>query len=145
MQRFWVCLGSRSVLVSFSPSQMAPGGEKILVLKPAFLKRRGYYFKTCRRYQSDEGIFFDYRLYNKRGWKLKLQPQGWRRLLSYNFSVAPLKASGLQHRRFFAQRRHCAEEKKTPLIRFEPKMAPWPASTCIKGPTDVYVFPPLFI
>ena len=61
-------------------------------------------------------------LYNKRGWKLKLQPQGWRRLLSYNFFVAPLKASGLQHRRSFAQRRHCAEEKKTPLIKHEPKI-----------------------
>ena len=71
---------------------MAPRPKKVYITRPIRLKR-GYYFQTCRRYQSGEGIFYDYELYNPRGQKLVAQARGWRKVLSYNF---PLAAGGLQ-------------------------------------------------
>ena len=50
-------------------------GEKVPVLKPARLKR-GYYFRTCRPFRTEEGVLYDYVLYSPQGHKLKLQSRG---------------------------------------------------------------------
>ena len=65
---------------------MAPRGQKVPILQPAWLKR-GYYFRFCRGYRTPSGVFYDYRLYNPFGRELKLQQRGWRKTLSYNFGV----------------------------------------------------------
>ncbi len=71
---------------------MAPGGEKIPVLKPSSIKR-GYYFRTFWVYECPSGVKYDYRLYNKYGRELKLQTHGWRETSSFN--VAFRDAFGL--------------------------------------------------
>ena len=45
--------------------QMVGRGAKILVLKPAFVKR-GYYFRPCVAFPLD-GFTYDYELYNDFG------------------------------------------------------------------------------
>ena len=79
----------------FSLRVMAPRGRKIPILKPSWIKP-GYYFRSCRGYRSAAAIRYDYKLYNRFGKELKLQPQGWRRTLSFNF---PISGAGGKQRR----------------------------------------------
>ena len=65
---------------------MAPSGSRFPVLKPCCLKP-GYYFQCCRRYQTSDGIFYDYYLVSPLGRRMKLQPKGPRKLLSHNFQL----------------------------------------------------------
>ena len=67
--------------------QMVAVGRKIPVLKLSRLKR-GYYFKSCRRYVTADGVAYDCELFNARHQKLKLQVRGPRKMLSFSF---PLK------------------------------------------------------
>jgi len=69
---------------------MAPSGTKTVIAKPACLKR-GYFFKSCRRYQSEADIFYDYVLVGPDGKTKRLQARGRRQMLSYNF---PLRGGG---------------------------------------------------
>jgi len=49
--------------------------------------KKGYFFKTCRVHRNAAGIQYDYKLYNKFGREVKLQERGWRKTLSFNFSL----------------------------------------------------------
>ena len=60
--------------------------RRVDVVKPSRVKK-GYFFKTCHVYRSAAGIQYDYKLYNKFGKEVKLQARGWRKTLSFNFSL----------------------------------------------------------
>ena len=69
---------------------------KIYIKKLAWLARSGAYFKSCARYSTDQGIRYNYKLYNKEGQQVKCQATGPRKLLSFNF---PTKGfDGKRHR-----------------------------------------------
>ena len=69
---------------------------KIYIKKPAWLARSGAYFKSCARYRTEQGIRYNYKLYNKEGQQVKCQATGPRKLLSFNF---PTKGpDGKRHR-----------------------------------------------
>ena len=111
-------------------------------LKPARLQR-GWYFRSCRQYRSEDGVLYNYALFNPSGKRVELQPRGRRRrMLSYKF---PLLGGGRHnrerldvHRVLAFNDRSCCNRRGlswSPFLEVHhkpfPRHAPW--TNCCRG------------
>jgi len=105
-------------------------GKRVQVLKPSTLKR-GFFFKVCRKYRSDAGILYDYKLYNRHGRELKVEARGVRQYLAFKFPTQSGKPRWINIHRLFAFNSRC-NFLRLPFLpcnhvhhNSKPKARPW--------------------